>query len=136
MGAFALQHGVKVIPSDNTGIFVTPSTKLGSIGVQVRHRLTTHGFALNITEEPIPWFRQVIACGLPDVRAVSLSGQTGRVIDLGASIPSLISHVEAHFSTTSTQLTSEEDQEIFDMILDVENDVERAGEWLRRPTRQ
>lgn len=134
MGSFALQHGVKVIPSDNTGIFVTPTTKLGSIGVQVRHRLTTHGFALNVTDEPIPWFQQVIACGLPDVRAVSLSGEAGKVLDLQASIPSLISHVESHFNISSTRLTSEEDREIFDMIQDVERDADRAGKWAVRPS--
>ncbi|KAJ9120991.1 hypothetical protein QFC24_004971 [Naganishia onofrii] len=52
---------------------------LASIGIQIRHRITSHGFAINVTIEPIPWFDLVTACGLNDVRATSLQGVlTGR----------------------------------------------------------
>lgn len=37
-------HGVKTSLHDNTGVFLDENTKIASIGVQVRHRLTTHGF--------------------------------------------------------------------------------------------
>jgi hypothetical protein len=47
---------------------------LASIGIQIRHRITSHGFAINVTGEPIPWFDLVTACGLNDVRATSLQG--------------------------------------------------------------
>jgi len=53
--------------------------QLASIGIQIRHRITSHGFAINVTTEPIPWFDLVTACGLNDVRATSLQGTvTGR----------------------------------------------------------
>lgn len=47
--------------------------QLASIGIHLRHRITSHGFAMNITPEPVPWFDLVTACGLADVRAVSIA---------------------------------------------------------------
>ncbi|KAH9850945.1 lipoyltransferase [Lenzites betulinus] len=39
----------------------------------MRHRLTSHGFALNVTAEPLAWFNRVVACGLTDVKAGCIS---------------------------------------------------------------
>ena len=69
----ATAHHIPTTPSEHTGLFVSPTSKMGSIGVQVRHRLTTHGLALNITREPLAWFDQVVACGLVGVRQTSIS---------------------------------------------------------------
>jgi len=75
-------HGIVSAPSDNTGIFLDDGdgrgakSKVASIGVQVRHRLTTHGFALNVTRSPLPWFDNVVACGLADVKATSIEGRS------------------------------------------------------------
>ena len=46
--------------------------KIGSIGVHVSRRVTTHGFAINVDNdlEPFSW---VLACGLPDVTMTSLA---------------------------------------------------------------
>ncbi|KAH9927490.1 chloroplast lipoate protein ligase [Epithele typhae] len=63
------EHGVEAIPSEHTGVFLDHHTKVASIGVQVRHRLTTHGFAFNVTKEPLAWFDHIVACGLTDVKA-------------------------------------------------------------------
>ncbi|KAI0311452.1 hypothetical protein OF83DRAFT_1030825, partial [Amylostereum chailletii] len=57
-------HGLAHHASAHTGVFLDARTKVGSIGVQVRHRLTSHGFALNVTREPRAWFDAVVACGL------------------------------------------------------------------------
>lgn len=69
----AEEHGIEHVPSEHTGVFLDKSTKVASIGVQVRHRLTSHGFALNVTQEPLPWFNKVVACGLTDVKAGCIS---------------------------------------------------------------
>ncbi|KAJ9103752.1 hypothetical protein QFC21_002212 [Naganishia friedmannii] len=61
-------------PGGHVGVFVGVEEKLASIGIQIRHRITSHGFAINVTTEPIPWFDLVTACGLNDVRATSLEG--------------------------------------------------------------
>src|ERR1700722_12035372 len=57
-------HGLDGVPSEHTGVFLDKVTKVASIGVQVRHRLTSHGFAMNVTREPLAWFDRVVACGL------------------------------------------------------------------------
>ncbi|KAJ9092069.1 hypothetical protein QFC19_008843 [Naganishia cerealis] len=63
----------------HVGVFIGTEEKLASIGIQIRHRITSHGFAINVTTEPILWFDLVTACGLNDVRATSLEGVlTGR----------------------------------------------------------
>lgn len=77
-------------PDGHVGVFSSPTEKVNfiitrlhaclanlvlqvaSIGIHLRHRITSHGFAMNITPEPIAWFDLVMACGLADVRAVSL----------------------------------------------------------------
>ncbi|ORX38294.1 hypothetical protein BD324DRAFT_578278 [Kockovaella imperatae] len=59
-------------PEGHVGIFASPTEKVGSIGIHLQHRITSHGFAMNITPEPLAWFDLVLACGLADVKAVSL----------------------------------------------------------------
>ncbi|THG95708.1 hypothetical protein EW145_g7911 [Phellinidium pouzarii] len=85
-------HGIAHAPSEHTGVFVDAGAdaaiKVGSIGVQVRHRLTTHGFALNVTRAPLAWFDRIVACGLADVKAGAIAGRSTRVqeaTDAGAA---------------------------------------------------
>ncbi|KIJ42406.1 hypothetical protein M422DRAFT_48247 [Sphaerobolus stellatus SS14] len=84
-------YGIQSTESDNTGVFLSSTRKIGSIGVQVRHRLTNHGLAYNVTPEPLKWFDQVVACGLTDVKAACISEAAGRDVsvkdDLTAFIP-------------------------------------------------
>jgi lipoate-protein ligase B len=79
------RHGIESGASEHTGVFLDAATKVGSIGVQVRHRLTTHGFALNVTDEPRAWFDRIVACGLADVRAGSIQSALIRMGRPGAS---------------------------------------------------
>ncbi len=55
---------------DYTGVWVA-ERKVASIGVHVSRGVTTHGFAVNVTNdlEPFSW---VVACGLPEVAMTSL----------------------------------------------------------------
>lgn len=57
----------------HVGVFRGRGEKVASIGIHLSHRITSHGFAMNVTEEPKAWFDLVTACGLDDVRAVSLA---------------------------------------------------------------
>ena len=61
-----------------TGVWVTDKDKIASIGVQVRHRVTSHGFALNVDNRALEGFSSIVACGLPDVRMTSVSEQLGK----------------------------------------------------------
>jgi lipoate-protein ligase B len=85
------RHGIQTSTSEHTGVFLDERTKLGSIGVQVRHRLTTHGFAINITNEPLSWFNKIVACGLVDVRAGSVqSALNGKQLDVETEAHALV----------------------------------------------
>jgi lipoate-protein ligase B len=56
---------------DYTGVWVE-QRKIASIGVHVRHGVSTHGFAVNVENdmEPFSW---IVACGLPDVTMTSIA---------------------------------------------------------------
>jgi lipoyl(octanoyl) transferase len=56
---------------DYTGVWVQ-DRKIASIGVHVSRGITTHGFAVNVTNDLAP-FSWVVACGLPDVTMTSLA---------------------------------------------------------------
>jgi lipoyl(octanoyl) transferase len=60
---------------DYTGVWVE-DRKIASIGVHVARGITTHGFAVNVTNdlEPFSW---VVACGLPEVAMTSLARELG-----------------------------------------------------------
>lgn len=83
-------HGLDPAESAHTGLFLSEHEKVASIGVQVRHRLTSHGFAMNVTHEPRAWFDEVVACGLADVKAASIEGATGKKLDVEGEIPGIV----------------------------------------------
>jgi lipoyl(octanoyl) transferase len=66
---------------DYTGVWVA-QRKIASIGVHVSRAVTTHGFAINVSNdlEPFSW---VVACGLHDVAMTSLQAELprGRTLD-------------------------------------------------------
>lgn len=63
------------IPPPHVGIYPSSTTKVASIGIQIRHRITSHGFALNVTDDVKYWFDQIIACGAPDMKATSIESE-------------------------------------------------------------
>lgn len=127
--AHALQH----IPSDNTGVFLNPTTKIASIGVQVRHRLTTHGFAMNITREPQAWFDRVVACGLDDVKAGSIESATGKQVSIEGEIPGLVERFGRIFGRELVPMHLEAEGEIGTVISALEGEAERVGFWPHEP---
>jgi lipoyl(octanoyl) transferase len=66
---------------DYTGVWVE-DRKIASIGVHVSKGISTHGFAVNVTNdlEPFSW---IVPCGLPDVRMTSLERELGHAPDGG-----------------------------------------------------
>jgi lipoyl(octanoyl) transferase len=58
-----------------TGVWID-ERKIASIGVHVRHQVTTHGFAVNVDNDMRP-FEWAVACGLHGVRMTSLADERG-----------------------------------------------------------
>ncbi|KAJ6500554.1 hypothetical protein C8R45DRAFT_896694 [Mycena sanguinolenta] len=126
-------HGIKHAPSDHTGVFVDKITKIASIGVQVRHRLTTHGFAMNITREPIRWFDQVVACGLADVKAGSVETVKGKEMNIDAEIPGLVARFGRMLEREFQPMNLAQEGEIGEAIAAAEDDALGAGDWAKAP---
>ncbi|KAG1749631.1 lipoyltransferase [Suillus paluster] len=127
-------HGITHVPSDHTGVFLDPATKIASIGVQVRHRLTTHGFAMNVTEEPLEWFRRVVACGLADVKAGCIVEAEGKNVRVEDVVPGIVDAFGTLFERDMVKLYPQNAGELGEAILALEEDALAAGEWLRVPS--
>ncbi|KAJ3768925.1 hypothetical protein FB446DRAFT_649560 [Lentinula raphanica] len=127
------RHGITPSASEHTGVFLDPTTKVASIGVQVRHRLTTHGFSMNVTTTPIPWFNQIVACGLADVKAGSIEGVRGRPISVKDEISALVERFGRMYEREMVELNPDSEGEVGQAILEVEEEARRAGPWASKP---
>ena len=127
------EYGIKSVPSDTTGVFLNETTKIGSIGVQVRHRLTSHGFAFNVTREPLAWFNQVVACGSADVRAECMENVMGEPITVSEVIPPLIEAFGRMYGKEMEEMDPEREGEIGEFIRQLEEEAAEMGEWRKAP---
>jgi lipoyl(octanoyl) transferase len=66
---------------DYTGVWVE-DRKIASIGVHVSRGVSTHGFAVNVTNDLTP-FTWIVPCGLPGVTMTSVARELGREPDGG-----------------------------------------------------
>ncbi|GAA5909045.1 hypothetical protein JCM5296_000600 [Sporobolomyces johnsonii] len=81
---------VPVHPLEHTGVFVSPTSKIGSIGIHIRRRITLHGFSLNVEQQTRAWFDQIVACGLADVSSTSVEAELRRSGKLGTDESKLV----------------------------------------------
>jgi len=68
-----------------TGVWVGDA-KLVAIGMRVSRGVTSHGFALNCATD-LARFNAIVACGLPDKAACSLSSLLGREVPVAEALP-------------------------------------------------
>jgi len=74
-----------------TGVWVQ-NRKIASIGVGVRHWISMHGFALNVSGDLSP-FSQIVPCGIHGVEMTSIERETGQpisVVDVAARFEKLL----------------------------------------------
>ena len=72
--------------------------KIAAIGVHISRWITTHGFALNVTEEPLPYFRGIVPCGITDGGVTSIERVLGRRVETSEVARRLLDHFAAVFS--------------------------------------
>ncbi|BGP26627.1 lipoyl(octanoyl) transferase [Rhodotorula toruloides] len=72
---FAHALSIPVHPFPHTGVFTSPTTKIGSIGIHIRRRISLHGFSFNVEQQTKAWFDQIIACGLEDVQSTNVEAE-------------------------------------------------------------
>ncbi|KAF9478028.1 lipoyltransferase [Pholiota conissans] len=126
-------HGIEHAPSEHTGVFLDAQTKIASIGVQVRHRLTSHGFAINAAREPQTWFDRIVACGLDNVRAGSIESKLEKPVDVDSEILGLVGQFGNAFQRDMEKMNLEKAGEIGKAMLQLEKEAEAAGDWLKEP---
>ena len=76
-----------------TGVWVE-DRKIASIGVGVRHWITMHGFALNMSGDLSP-FDHIVPCGINNVAMTSMEKEIGKVFpvaDLARAVEKLALH--------------------------------------------
>ncbi len=71
-----------------TGVWVG-ERKIGSIGLHVSRGVTTHGLAVNVSNDLQP-FEWVVPCGIEGVAMTSLTRELGAEQDLGAFADALV----------------------------------------------
>jgi lipoate-protein ligase B len=126
-------HNILSSFSEHTGVFLDATTKIASIGVQVRHRLTSHGFAINITAEPLSWFDQIVACGLDDVRAGSIESKLNKPIAVETEIPGIVQQFGTLFEREMKVADLGKEGQIGEAIVALEKEAEEEGDWPKAP---
>lgn len=73
-------------PERVTSVWVG-NDKIAAIGVHIARWVTTHGFAINVTNEPLALFAGIVPCGITDGGVTSIERVLGRRVDLAELVP-------------------------------------------------
>ncbi|KAJ5668247.1 uncharacterized protein N7477_006817 [Penicillium maclennaniae] len=70
------RYEVKGFVTEDPGVWVDDGVakKITAVGVHLRRNISSFGVGLNVTNEPLWFFRQIVACGLEGKEATSLEG--------------------------------------------------------------
>ncbi len=66
--------------------------KIAAIGVHISRWITTHGFALNVTNEPIPYFTGIVPCGITDGGVTTVERLLRRRVPIEEAAATVLRH--------------------------------------------
>ena len=69
-----------------------PDKKIAAIGIRVSRSVTQHGFALNCDPD-LSAYEKIVACGIADAKATSLSAELGRDVTVAEVLPIVERHL-------------------------------------------
>ena len=74
-------HGERI--EGLTGVWLTrPPRKIASIGIHISKWVTTHGYALNVDLDTVPFTGWITACGLEDAAFTTVARELGRPVSV------------------------------------------------------
>jgi lipoyl(octanoyl) transferase len=112
LAAFGVEAGVA---DGLTGVWTPAGRKIASIGVHVSRGVTTHGFAINVTNDLQP-FEWIVPCGIEHCRMSSVARETRRPQSLGL----FMDVVEREFAAVYGRWATAVDRATIDARLPVE----------------
>jgi lipoyl(octanoyl) transferase len=79
-----------------TGVW-SAEAKVAAIGVKLNHHVSNHGFALNVTREPLAYFGGIVPCGLDDKAVTSVAELGGPALTVEQAAHGYAPHFEREF---------------------------------------
>ena len=96
LAGFGIAAARSPLPERVTSVWVG-NDKIAAIGVHLSRWITTHGFALNVTNEPLDNFAGIVPCGIADGGVTSMERAAGRPFSLREAGDAFLSHFAAVF---------------------------------------
>lgn len=81
--------------------------KIASLGIHLRHWVTTHGFALNVATD-LTFFSGIVACGMQSAPMTSIEELTGSAPPLDEVAERVVAHFAAVFARAPAPLRADE----------------------------
>ncbi|PYH44911.1 lipoyl(octanoyl) transferase LIP2 [Aspergillus saccharolyticus JOP 1030-1] len=90
--------------------------KITAVGVHLRRNISSFGIGFNVTQEPMWWFRQIVACGLEGRETTSLAGlgvQTDIQTVAGRFVEAFVRRLNADFAVQGGKGKGEGIEEVY-----------------------